>query len=106
MEVRVQRKSGEGRYYSVQTPVGVEAIALQKVFPPQVWCSSANAVLPFFGWGAAMTSPIADQAQPTAKVREAIAGSRQRASGDGVFVVIFFREGTRHSLWPARQIHR
>ena len=37
-----------------------ETLALQKIFPPQVWVLKRELLwLPFFGWGLAMTSPIA-----------------------------------------------
>jgi 1-acyl-sn-glycerol-3-phosphate acyltransferase len=37
-----------------------ETLALQIIFPPQVWVLKRELLwLPFFGWGLAMTSPIA-----------------------------------------------
>ena len=37
-----------------------ETLAFQKIFPPQVWVLKKELLrIPFFGWGLAMTSPIA-----------------------------------------------
>ena len=37
-----------------------ETLAFQKIFPPQVWVMKRELLfVPFFGWGLAMTSPIA-----------------------------------------------
>ena len=37
-----------------------ETLAFQMIFPPQVWVLKRELLLvPFFGWGLAMTSPIA-----------------------------------------------
>ena len=72
-----------------------ETIALQKVFPPQVWVLKRELLwLPFFGWGLAMTSPIAIK---RSEGREAIKqllvqGKARLALG---FCVIIFPEGTR-----------
>jgi 1-acyl-sn-glycerol-3-phosphate acyltransferase len=72
-----------------------ETIALQKVFPPQVWVLKRELLwLPFFGWGLAMTSPIAIK---RSEGREAIKqllkqGKDRLALG---FCVVIFPEGTR-----------
>jgi 1-acyl-sn-glycerol-3-phosphate acyltransferase len=72
-----------------------ETIALQKVFPPQVWVLKRELLwLPFFGWGLAMTSPIAIK---RSEGREAIKqlikqGKNRLALG---FCVVIFPEGTR-----------
>ncbi|MEE8618119.1 MAG: lysophospholipid acyltransferase family protein, partial [Nitrosomonadaceae bacterium] len=37
-----------------------ETLAFQQIFPPQVWVLKKGLLrIPFFGWGLAMTSPIA-----------------------------------------------
>lgn len=72
-----------------------ETIALQKVFPPQVWVIKRELLwLPFFGWGLAMTSPVAIK---RSEGREAIKqllrqGKERLALG---FCVVIFPEGTR-----------
>ena len=72
-----------------------ETIALQKIFPPQVWVIKRELLwLPFFGWGLAMTSPVAIK---RSEGREAIKqllrqGKERLALG---FCVVIFPEGTR-----------
>ncbi len=72
-----------------------ETMALQKVFPPQVWVLKRELLwLPFFGWGLAMTSPVAIR---RSNGREAIKqllsqGKERLAQG---FCVVIFPEGTR-----------
>ena len=72
-----------------------ETIALQKAFPPQVWVIKRELLwLPFFGWGLAMTSPVAIK---RSEGREAIKqllrqGKERLALG---FCVVIFPEGTR-----------
>lgn len=72
-----------------------ETIALQKVFPPQVWVLKRELLwIPFFGWGLAMTSPIAIR---RGKVKEALRqlltqGKKRLEQG---FCVVIFPEGTR-----------
>ena len=72
-----------------------ETMALQKVFPPQVWVLKRELLwLPFFGWGLAMTSPIAIR---RSNAREAIKqllqqGKERLQQG---FCVVIFPEGTR-----------
>lgn len=72
-----------------------ETIALQKIFPPQVWVIKRELLwLPFFGWGLAMTSTVAIK---RSEGREAIKqllrqGKERLALG---FCVVIFPEGTR-----------
>ena len=72
-----------------------ETIALQKVFPPQVWVLKRELLwLPFFGWGLAMTSPIAiKRSDGKGAVRQLLKQGKERLEM-GFFVVIF-PEGTR-----------
>lgn len=72
-----------------------ETFALQTVFPPQVWVLKRELLfLPFFGWGLALTSPIAIN---RSKGKEAMKqlreqGKQRLAAG---FCVVVFPEGTR-----------
>ena len=72
-----------------------ETIALQKVFPPQVWVLKRELLkLPFFGWGLAMTSPIAiDRGDGKAAMKQLLKQGKQRL--DTGFCVVVFPEGTR-----------
>ncbi len=72
-----------------------ETIALQQVFPPQVWVLKRELLwLPFFGWGLAMTSPIAiKRSDGKAAMKQLLKQGRERLA-DG-FCVVVFPEGTR-----------
>lgn len=72
-----------------------ETIALQKVFPPQVWVLKRELLkLPFFGWGLAMTSPIAiDRSDGKAAMKQLLQQGKQRLHSG--FCVVIFPEGTR-----------
>lgn len=72
-----------------------ETIALQKVFPPQVWVLKRELLwLPFFGWGLAMTSPIAIQrSDGKGAIKQLLAQGMARLQMG--FCVIIFPEGTR-----------
>jgi 1-acyl-sn-glycerol-3-phosphate acyltransferase len=72
-----------------------ETIAFQVIFPPLCYVLKKELLrIPFFGWGLAMTSPIAiDRAAGREALREIEAQGRQRLQ-DGLWVVIF-PEGTR-----------
>jgi 1-acyl-sn-glycerol-3-phosphate acyltransferase len=72
-----------------------ETLALQEVFPPQVWVLKRELLwLPFFGWGLAMTSPIAIKRSDgkTAMKQLLKQGKERLAQG---FCVVIFPEGTR-----------
>jgi 1-acyl-sn-glycerol-3-phosphate acyltransferase len=72
-----------------------ETIALQKVFPPQVWILKRELLwIPFFGWGLAMTSPIAiDRNDGKGALKQLLTQGKDRlATG---FCVVIFPEGTR-----------
>lgn len=72
-----------------------ETIALQKVFPPQVWVLKRELLLvPFFGWGLAMTSPIAiKRSDGKGAVKQLLQQGKQRMALG--FCVVIFPEGTR-----------
>lgn len=72
-----------------------ETIALQKVFPPQVWVLKRELLwLPFFGWGLAMTSPIAiKRSNGREAVRQLLKQGKDRLTLG--FCVVIFPEGTR-----------
>lgn len=72
-----------------------ETIALQKVFPPQVWVLKRELLwLPFFGWGLAMTSPIAiTRSKAGDAMRQLLRQGKQRLAQG--FCVVIFPEGTR-----------
>ncbi len=72
-----------------------ETIALQKVFPPQVWVLKRELLwLPFFGWGLAMTSPIAiKRSDGKGAIKQLLVQGKARLQLG--FCVIIFPEGTR-----------
>ena len=72
-----------------------ETIALQKVFPPQVWVLKRELLwLPFFGWGLAMTSPIAiKRSDGKGAMKQLLKQGKDRL--DMGFCVVIFPEGTR-----------
>jgi 1-acyl-sn-glycerol-3-phosphate acyltransferase len=72
-----------------------ETMALQLVFPPQVWVLKRELLkIPFFGWGLAMTSPIAINRGETREAMKTLLreGKDRLAKG---FCVVIFPEGTR-----------
>jgi 1-acyl-sn-glycerol-3-phosphate acyltransferase len=72
-----------------------ETIAFQLIFPPQVWVLKRELLwIPFFGWGLAMTSPIAiDRSSGREALKQLVAQGRDRLR-QGFWVVVF-PEGTR-----------
>ncbi|TAJ75799.1 MAG: 1-acyl-sn-glycerol-3-phosphate acyltransferase [Gallionellaceae bacterium] len=72
-----------------------ETFALQTVFPPQVWVLKRELLLlPFFGWGLALTSPIAiNRSKGKEAMKQLLAQGRQRLAAG--FCVVIFPEGTR-----------
>ena len=72
-----------------------ETLALQQIFPPQVWVLKRELLfIPFFGWGLALTSPIAiNRAAGREALKQLVAKGKERLK-QGFFVVIF-PEGTR-----------
>jgi 1-acyl-sn-glycerol-3-phosphate acyltransferase len=75
-----------------------ETLALQAVFPPQVWVLKRELLwIPFFGWGLASLKPIAiDRAAGRQALNQIIEQGKKRLS-DGYWVVVF-PEGTRIPL--------
>ncbi len=72
-----------------------ETIALQLVFPPQVWVLKRELLkIPFFGWGLAMTSPIAiNRGESREAMRTLLREGKDRLARG--FCVVIFPEGTR-----------
>lgn len=72
-----------------------ETLALQLVFPPQIWLLKRELLwVPFFGWGLAMLEPIAiDRKAGRQAMRQLLNQGKQRLE-DGRWVVIY-PEGTR-----------
>ncbi len=72
-----------------------ETLAFQQIFPPQVWVLKKELLrIPFFGWGLAMTSPIAiDRSSGKAALKQIVIQGRDRLK-QGFWIVIF-PEGTR-----------
>jgi len=72
-----------------------ETLAFQQIFPPQVWVLKKELLrIPFFGWGLAMTSPIAiSRSSGKAALRQIVQQGKDRLK-QGLWIVIF-PEGTR-----------
>lgn len=72
-----------------------ETLALQRIFPPVVWVLKRELLkIPFFGWGLAMTSPIAiDRSAGKEALKQVTEQGRARLA-QGFWVVVF-PEGTR-----------
>tara|TARA_B100000676_G_scaffold311341_1_gene380868 strand:- start:4920 stop:5651 length:732 start_codon:yes stop_codon:yes gene_type:complete len=72
-----------------------ETLAFQKIFPPQAWVLKKELLyIPFFGWGLAMTSPIAiNRSLGRAALKQIIKQGKDRLE-KGLWVVVF-PEGTR-----------
>ena len=72
-----------------------ETIAFQKIFPPQVWVLKRELLwIPFFGWGLAMTSPIAINRKAGKKSLEQMLKQGLDRIKKG-FCIVVFPEGTR-----------
>lgn len=72
-----------------------ETLALQEIFPPQVWVLKHELLwIPFFGWGLAMLGSIAiDRKSGRKAIEQLVTQGRDRLE-DGRWVVVF-PEGTR-----------
>jgi 1-acyl-sn-glycerol-3-phosphate acyltransferase len=82
-----------------------ETLAFQAIFPPQVLVVKRELLwIPFFGWGLALTSPIAiDRSRgPAALKRMVELGKRRLAQG---FWIAVFPEGTRTRPGERRPYH-
>jgi 1-acyl-sn-glycerol-3-phosphate acyltransferase len=72
-----------------------ETLAFQMIFPPQVYVLKRELLwIPFFGWGLAMTSPVAiDRKAGMRALKQMLAqGADRLARG---FWIVVFPEGTR-----------
>lgn len=72
-----------------------ETLALQKIFPPQVWVLKRELLqIPFFGWALALTSPIAiKRSDGKGAMRQLLKQGKDRLAQG--FCVVVFPEGTR-----------
>ncbi|MFQ5468684.1 MAG: lysophospholipid acyltransferase family protein [Gammaproteobacteria bacterium] len=72
-----------------------ETLALQRVFPPQIWLLKRELLwVPFFGWGLAMLEPIAIDRKAARKALKQLVEQGIDRLKKGRWVVIF-PEGTR-----------
>lgn len=83
-----------------------ETLALQRIFPPQVWMLKRELLwIPFFGWGLAMLEPIAiDRGSGRKAMAQLLEQGRKRLES-GRWVVIF-PEGTRVAPGQRRDFRR
>lgn len=78
-----------------------ETLALQKLFPPQVWVLKRELLwLPLFGWGLATMKPIAINRGAGRKAVEQLVAQGTERLKEGLWVVVF-PEGTR--IAPGRR---
>jgi 1-acyl-sn-glycerol-3-phosphate acyltransferase len=72
-----------------------ETLAFQLIFPPQVYVMKRELLwIPFFGWGLAMTSPIAIDRSAGRKALKQLVTLGKARLAKGLWVVVF-PEGTR-----------
>lgn len=72
-----------------------ETMAFQCIFPPVVWVLKRELLrIPFFGWGLAMTSPIAIDRSAGKEALKQVAEQGKARLARGFWVVVF-PEGTR-----------
>ena len=83
-----------------------ETLALQKIFPPQVWLLKRQLLwIPFFGWGLALLDPIAiKRSQGSKALRQLLEQGTQRLN-TGKWVIIF-PEGTRVAPGQKKQYQK
>lgn len=83
-----------------------ETLALQKVFPPQIWLLKKQLLMiPFFGWGLAMLEPISiDRSKGARALKQLIIEGKKRLAR-GRWVVIF-PEGTRSHAAGDKRYHK
>ena len=72
-----------------------ETLALQIIFPPQVWVLKRELLwVPFFGWALALTSPIAiKRSDGKGAIKQLLRQGKERLAQG--FCVVIFPEGTR-----------
>jgi 1-acyl-sn-glycerol-3-phosphate acyltransferase len=82
-----------------------ETLAFQQIFPPQVWVLKRELLwVPFFGWGLAMTSPIAiDRSAGREALKQMVSQGKDRMKKG--FWVVIFPEGTRMSPGTKGKYH-
>lgn len=74
-----------------------ETLAMQQIFPPQTWVLKRELLwLPFFGWGLAMTRPVAIDRKAGKKALKQVLEQGADRLRRGLWLVIF-PEGTRTS---------
>ena len=80
-----------------------ETLALQVIFPPQVWVLKRELLwIPFFGWGLAMTSPVAiDRKAGMRALKQMLAQGKDRLQHG--FWIVVFPEGTRMAAGETRR---
>jgi 1-acyl-sn-glycerol-3-phosphate acyltransferase len=72
-----------------------ETLALQVIFPPQVWVLKRELLwIPLFGWALALTSPIAIKRSDGKGAMKQLLKQGKERLGQG-FCVVVFPEGTR-----------
>lgn len=82
-----------------------ETLALQLIFPPQVWVLKRSLLLiPFFGWALALTSPIAiNRSAGREALKQLVTLGKERLANQ--FWVVIFPEGTRTSPGERGKYH-
>jgi len=72
-----------------------ETIAMQQIFPPQTWVLKRELLfIPFFGWGLAMTQPVAIDRKAGKKALKQVIRQGTERLHRGLWMIIF-PEGTR-----------
>jgi 1-acyl-sn-glycerol-3-phosphate acyltransferase len=82
-----------------------ETLAFQLIFPPQAYVMKRELLwIPFFGWGLAMTSPIAIQRSAGREALKQLIQLGQQRLAQGLWVVVF-PEGTRIAPGKKSKFH-
>lgn len=80
-----------------------ETLAFQEIFPPQVWVLKRELLwIPFFGWGLALTQPIAIDRRARMRALDQIVDQGRQRLETKRWVVVF-PEGTRVSPGERRR---